>query len=298
MPSTPSDAELTSDRRGIDGARRRRAAARLLRPALHRHRRVRRHRQAQAVVHDQWRSSSLSASPASLIRGFTFGIDFEGGTKVSLPVAGAHGTATRNRSRTSSPRRLARPPSRSQTVGSGRFGDGADPLRDAVERRRSTSCAPRCSTRSSRRAKTANPASWRSAIPGCRRRWGGQITQKALIALVVFLVLAAIYIAVRYERYMAVAALAALVFDHRQHRRRLLAGRVRGHPGDRDRSADDSGLLALRHRHRVRQGRGEHPRLRAHHPADVRRTGQPGDQPDLHAVDQHQPDLGAADPAR
>jgi preprotein translocase subunit SecF len=43
--------------------------------------------------------------------------------------------------------------------------------------------------------------------------WGGQITQKALIALVVFLVLAAIYITVRYERYMAAAALATLVFD-------------------------------------------------------------------------------------
>jgi preprotein translocase subunit SecF len=43
--------------------------------------------------------------------------------------------------------------------------------------------------------------------------WGDQITKKALIALVVFLVLVAAYIAVRYERYMAAAALAALVFD-------------------------------------------------------------------------------------
>ncbi len=43
--------------------------------------------------------------------------------------------------------------------------------------------------------------------------WGGQITKKALIALVVFLVLAAIYITVRYERYMAISALATLVFD-------------------------------------------------------------------------------------
>ncbi|MCH9699809.1 MAG: protein translocase subunit SecF, partial [Actinomycetia bacterium] len=42
---------------------------------------------------------------------------------------------------------------------------------------------------------------------------GGQITQKALIALVVFLVLASIYIALRYERYMAIAALTTLVFD-------------------------------------------------------------------------------------
>jgi preprotein translocase subunit SecF len=43
--------------------------------------------------------------------------------------------------------------------------------------------------------------------------WGGQITKKAFIALVVFLVLAALYITVRYERYMAVAALTTLVFD-------------------------------------------------------------------------------------
>jgi preprotein translocase subunit SecF len=43
--------------------------------------------------------------------------------------------------------------------------------------------------------------------------WGGQITKKAVIALVVFLALVAVYIAIRYERYMAAAALAALVFD-------------------------------------------------------------------------------------
>ena len=42
--------------------------------------------------------------------------------------------------------------------------------------------------------------------------WGGQITQKALIALGVFLVLVGLYIMVRYERYMAIAALASLVF--------------------------------------------------------------------------------------
>ena len=80
-----------------------------------------------------------------------------------------------------------------------------------------------------------------------------------------------------------------------RHRGCVLAGGLRGHPGHRDRPADDPRLLALRHRHRVRQGRGEHPRLRTHHPPHLRRTGQPGDQPDVHAVDQHQPDLGAAD---
>ena len=44
------------------------------------------------------------------------------------------------------------------------------------------------------------------------------------------------------------------------HHRDLLAGRLRGHPGDRHRLPDDPRLLALRHRRRVRQGAGEHRR--------------------------------------
>ena len=43
--------------------------------------------------------------------------------------------------------------------------------------------------------------------------WGGQITKKALIALLVFVVIVSIYIAIRYERYMAIAALATMFFD-------------------------------------------------------------------------------------
>ncbi len=43
--------------------------------------------------------------------------------------------------------------------------------------------------------------------------WGGQITDKAVIALVVFLVLVSLYITVRYERYMAISALTTMVFD-------------------------------------------------------------------------------------
>src|SRR5262249_39252855 len=43
--------------------------------------------------------------------------------------------------------------------------------------------------------------------------WGDQITKKALIALAVFLVLVALYITVRYERYMAISALTTMVFD-------------------------------------------------------------------------------------
>jgi preprotein translocase subunit SecF len=43
--------------------------------------------------------------------------------------------------------------------------------------------------------------------------WGAQITQKAVIALVVFLLLASLYITVRYEWYMTLAAMISMVFD-------------------------------------------------------------------------------------
>jgi preprotein translocase subunit SecF len=43
--------------------------------------------------------------------------------------------------------------------------------------------------------------------------WGEQITKKAVIALVVFLALVALYITVRYERYMTLSALVTMVFD-------------------------------------------------------------------------------------
>jgi preprotein translocase subunit SecF len=43
--------------------------------------------------------------------------------------------------------------------------------------------------------------------------WGGQVTQKAVIALIVFLVLVAVYISIRFEPKMAVAAFVALLHD-------------------------------------------------------------------------------------
>ena len=47
-----------------------------------------------------------------VMRGFTFGIDFEGGTKVSMPAAGATGPSASSRSKTCSARRWARMPNR------------------------------------------------------------------------------------------------------------------------------------------------------------------------------------------
>ncbi|MGA9873483.1 MAG: protein translocase subunit SecF, partial [Rhodococcus sp. (in: high G+C Gram-positive bacteria)] len=142
-------------------------------------------------------------------RGFTLGIDFEGGTRIQVPAADGVTSAQVETVFTDT---LGFAPEAVQTVGSGAAAnvqvrsEALDPgqvdevrvaLFDAFQPVDSSGAA------------TPNAISFSDVS----ETWGGQITQKALIALVVFLVIVSIYIAVRYERDMALAAMAALGFD-------------------------------------------------------------------------------------
>jgi preprotein translocase subunit SecF len=147
-----------------------------------------------------------------LLRGFTFGIDFEGGTKVSMPAAGASGTISTQQVEDVFSKTLGKAAESVVAVGSG--GSATIQIRsetlsnEETEKLRNAmfdAFQPKGSD-----GKPSKQVISDSAVP---ETWGGQITKKALIALVVFLVLAALYITVRYERYMAIAALATLVFD-------------------------------------------------------------------------------------
>lgn len=147
-----------------------------------------------------------------LLRGFTFGIDFEGGTKVSMPVAGQNGTVSTQQVEDVFNKTLGKAPESVVMVGSGNSA--------TVQIRSETLTNPE--TEELRTAlfdafqpkgSDGQPSKQAISDSAVSASWGGQITQKALIALVVFLVLAAIYITVRYERYMAMSALATLVFD-------------------------------------------------------------------------------------
>ncbi|ORB68746.1 protein translocase subunit SecF [Mycolicibacterium tusciae] len=147
-----------------------------------------------------------------LIRGFTFGIDFEGGTKVSMPAQTASGTVTTQQVEDVFSRALGKDSDNVVIVGSG---DSATVQirsetldNDEIEALRTAlfdAFQPR--------GPDGQPDKNAISDSAVSETWGGQITEKALIALVVFLALAAVYITVRYERYMAVAALATLVFD-------------------------------------------------------------------------------------
>ncbi|MDG4669072.1 protein translocase subunit SecF [Mycobacterium sp. 236(2023)] len=147
---------------------------------------------------------------AMVIRGFTFGIDFEGGTKVSFPRSDSQ--ATTQQVETVFNDTIGTPPEAVVVVGSGEsatFQIRSETLsNDEIIALRSAlfdAFQPL--------GPDGQPSEQAVSDSAVSETWGGQITQKALIALVVFLVLAAIYITLRYERYMAIAALATLVFD-------------------------------------------------------------------------------------
>lgn len=143
-----------------------------------------------------------------LLRGFTFGIDFQGGTKVGFP----RGEASVEQVEQVFTDVIGTAPESVVTVGNGPgatvqirsktlTNDQTAKLRDAIFDKFQPKGAD---------GKPAKQAISDSAVS---ETWGGQITKKALIALGVFLVLVGIYIALRYEKFMAMAALGSLVLD-------------------------------------------------------------------------------------
>lgn len=145
-------------------------------------------------------------------KGFNLGIEFEGGTKISMPATGAQGQITADEAENAFREALGRSAESVQLVGSGDsrtiqirtdklsvdelttvkqglfedlrpLGTGGQPSADAISD---------------------------SAVSGT---WGGEITKQALIALGVFLVLVTVFLAFYFERWMAVAALIALLHD-------------------------------------------------------------------------------------
>jgi preprotein translocase subunit SecF len=143
-----------------------------------------------------------------LLRGFTFGIDFKGGTTVSFPRGGAQVSQVED----VFSKALGKNPESVVIVGRGSSqtvqirsetlsNDQTEKLRNALF----DAFGPKGSD--------GQPSKKAISDAAVSETWGDQITKKALIALVVFLVLVAIYITVRYERYMAMSALAAMFFD-------------------------------------------------------------------------------------
>lgn len=147
-----------------------------------------------------------------LVRGFTFGIDFNGGTTVSMPAAGKTGTAQTSQVSEVFHKALGKDPESVVIVGNG-AGATVQIRSETLTNDQTTKL--RNALFDAFGPKGADGKASKQAISDAAvsETWGDQITDKALIALAVFLVLVGVYIMVRYERYMAISALTTMVFD-------------------------------------------------------------------------------------
>jgi preprotein translocase subunit SecF len=143
-----------------------------------------------------------------VLRGFTFGIDFEGGTKVSMPAAGV----TTERVEEVFSQALGKDAESVVMVGNGPSAT-VQIRTEALNNDETTKLRDALFDAFQPKGLDGQPSKQAISDSAVSETWGGQITNKALLALVVFLLLAAIYIAVRYERYMAISAMTTLVFD-------------------------------------------------------------------------------------
>ncbi|MCX2934623.1 protein translocase subunit SecF [Mycobacterium sp. CVI_P3] len=146
------------------------------------------------------------------LKGFTFGIDFEGGTKVSMPTTGQNGTVTTRQVEDVFTKTLGRDPASVVIVGNGESAT-VQIRSEALDNQQTEQLRTALFDAFKPKGADGEPSKAAISDSAVSETWGDQITRKALIALAVFLVLAAIYITFRYERYMAISALTTLIFD-------------------------------------------------------------------------------------
>ncbi|WFN94594.1 protein translocase subunit SecF [Gordonia sihwensis] len=138
------------------------------------------------------------------IRGFTFGIDFEGGTQVSVPARA--GVTTSEVSKVFSDT-LGKDPQSVQQAGSGNSA--------TIQLRTETLTTEETGKLLHALGTAFEPEVTQADVSSSdvSSTWGKEITRKMLIALAVFLVVAFIYIAIRFDKEMSIAAMASLIFD-------------------------------------------------------------------------------------
>jgi len=134
-----------------------------------------------------------------VFRGFNFGIEFEGGTQFQFAAPASVSSDEVTRVVEDAGAKTAAAP---QVVGSGG-------TRQIVIKTGELSVAEQGKVKQA----LANRFHEQVSVSSVSSSWGGDITKKALRALVIFLVVVCIFIGVRFEPKMAIAAIAALVHD-------------------------------------------------------------------------------------
>ena len=147
-----------------------------------------------------------------VLRGFNFSIDFEGGTSVQFPARGANGVAQTSQVEQTFDRAVGRPAESVQTAGTG---DSATILikSDRLTQGEQVALDQALFDQFQPLGTDGRPDRDAVSDSAVSASWGGEITRQALIALAVFLVLVTAYLAIYFERRMALAAIIALIND-------------------------------------------------------------------------------------
>ncbi|OLT42460.1 protein-export membrane protein SecF [Saccharomonospora sp. CUA-673] len=145
-------------------------------------------------------------------KGFNLGIEFQGGTQLSMPAQGAQGQIDEDAAAAVVGEATGIRPAASQVVGTGQ----------------NATVQVRTSTLEGGEIVEAKRALFEEFQPldaggqpneaiisdsAVSASWGGEISKQALIALGVFMVLVTIFLVIYFEKWMAVAAISTLIHD-------------------------------------------------------------------------------------
>jgi preprotein translocase subunit SecF len=140
-------------------------------------------------------------------KGFNLGIDFVGGTKIQMPVSSSAGEIQVSAVKESFTKAIGREPTAVQSVGTG--GNATIQIRSETL---NVDQVTKLKTELNNDLKP-NGGIQTISDSAVSASWGGEITTKAMIALIVFLIAVAIFLALYFELSMALAALIAVLHD-------------------------------------------------------------------------------------
>jgi preprotein translocase subunit SecF len=146
------------------------------------------------------------------IKGFNLGIDFQGGTQIQMPAQGTHGQITDQQAKDVFSQALNKPPAEVQKVGTGASATiqvRSDTLNTADVSKVKQALFQRLGPIGSN-GKSSVATISDSAVSAS---WGGEISQKALLALGVFLLAVTVFLGIYFDLRMAGAALISLLHD-------------------------------------------------------------------------------------
>ena len=148
------------------------------------------------------------SAAAMLLRGFNLGIDFEGGTKMSMPA----GELVVEQVEETFVDATGVTPELTQIVGAG---DSRTLEINSEHLSQEQIDSAREAIYNAYQPKDASGEATPDAIGDSTvsESWGSTITNRMLLSMLIFLVTAAIYVALRLQRNMAIAAMVALLFD-------------------------------------------------------------------------------------